>query len=96
MYDNSSRFLQLTASRLRLVLFAAGLFNYGCPAPLPEHTIASDEAASACPVLQRTDALLCQDVASAEQDGRADQNRQCHHSSSFFESSFVLLICFQN
>jgi hypothetical protein len=59
-------------------------------------TIASDEADSASPELQRIDAPPSQKVSGAEQDGRADQNRQCHHSSSFSESSFVLLICFQN
>jgi hypothetical protein len=46
-------------------------------------TIASDEVDSARPELQRIEALPLQDVSSAEQDYRADQNRQCHHSSSF-------------
>jgi hypothetical protein len=52
-------------------------------------------ADSASPELQ-SDALRLQDVSGADQDCRADQNRQCHHSSSFSESSLVRLIRVKN
>jgi hypothetical protein len=65
---------------------AAGLFN---------QRLAPDGADSATPELQRIDALPLQDVTSAEQDcGDAYQDCECHHLSSLFESSLVLLVCF--
>jgi hypothetical protein len=82
-------------SRLRFYLLLACLIA-GANAVSCSGTFASDEADSASPELQRVDALPLQDVSGADQDCRADQNRQCHHSSSFSESSLVLLIRDQN
>jgi hypothetical protein len=72
------------------------VFRYSCVAAgfFNGERLAPDEADSASPELQRIDALPSH-VTSAEQDcGGAYQNCECHHLSSLFESSLVLVVCF--